>query len=414
MLYYTIKMGGTQMKDKIILHIDANNFYASVECSLNPSLKNKAVAVSGNPLIRTGIILAKNQIAKKMGVKTGDAIWQAKEKCPELICLQPNMKLYEKYSQRLKEIYKKYTHLVEPFGIDECWLDITQTAHLFGGAENIANAIRQEVKDTLKITVSVGISFCKLFAKLGSDLKKPDAVTIIPKESFREIIYPLPITAIIGIGDRMEKKLNKLNVFTLGDLVEIPGYLLDQKFSVVFKEIRKKLLGFDNCPVSSSLVQTVPKSVGNGTTTIKDIFSENEIKCTVLFLCDKICGRLRKQNLLANSVGVTIKDCKLQCTHHSKVMPLSTNSSIDMLKFVMELVNDFWKYDEKIRAIRISAINLTTNQATQLSFFQVMQDKKNSLNSALDYLRNKYGKNIIQSANMLATPFLRESYFDKE
>jgi len=322
------------------------------------------------------------------------------------------MRLYEEYSRRLKEIYKKYTHLVEPFGIDECWIDITQTAHLFGGAEKIANEIREEVKNKLKITVSIGVSFCKLFAKLGSDLKKPDAVTIIPRESFREMIYPLPITAIIGIGNRMERNLNKLNVFTLGDLIEIPGYLLDQKFSIVFKDIRKKLLGFDNSPVSSSLLKTIPKSVGNGTTTITDIFNENEINGTVIFLCDKICARLREQDLLANSISVTIKDCKLQCEHHSKVIPFATNSTIDMVKFVMELINSFWEYDEKIRAIRISARNLTTNQATQLSIFQIGQDKKNSLNVALDYLRKKYGKNIIRPANLLATPFLRENFFD--
>ena len=246
-------------KERIILHIDANSFYASVECAFNPALKNKPVAVSGNPAKRNGIILAKNEIAKKMGVLTGEAIWQAKEKCADLICLPPRMEIYEEFSRKLRAIYKQYTHLVEPFGIDECWIDITQTQHLFGGARAIAEKIRAEVKEKLKITVSIGISFCKLFAKLGSDLKKPDAITEIPRKRFKEIVYPLPITEIIGIGHRLEKRFHKLNVFKLGDIIHLDDFILKKIFGVVGLNFKQKLLGEDNDPVASSLIDTIPK-----------------------------------------------------------------------------------------------------------------------------------------------------------
>ena len=226
------------MKDKIILHVDANSFYASVECARHPELKNLPVAVSGNPQKRNGIILAKNEIAKKCGVQTGEAIWQAKDKCPNLVCIYPDMPLYEEYSKKMHKIFEKYTHLIEGMGLDECWLDVTETAHLFGGAENLAETIRAEIKKNLGITVSVGISFCKLFAKLGSDLKKPDAQTVISRQNFKEIVYPLPIESIIGIGHRSAKKLHKMNVFTLGDFLEVPAYILKNNFSIVFNKTR--------------------------------------------------------------------------------------------------------------------------------------------------------------------------------
>ena len=398
------------MKDKIILHVDANSFYASVECARHAELADKPVAVSGNPKKRNGIILAKNELAKKQGVKTGEAIWQAKDKCPDLVCIYPDMPLYENYSAKMHKIFEKYTHLIEGMGLDECWLDITETAHLFGGAEAVATAIRKEIRETLGITVSVGISFCKLFAKLGSDLKKPDAQTIISRENFKEIVYPLPIDAIIGIGPRMKKNLNKMNVFTLGDLLEVPAYILKNRFSVVYYELRKKLLGFDNDPVASIYDAAPPKSVGNGTTTLVDIFTREEIRETLVFLAEKISSRMRKKGLFANAMAVTIKNVNLKNAHASRTLPESINSAKDIVKYAMQIIEQFWKFDEKIRAIRISCTNLTNGNCTQLSIFQSIAEKKSALNTALDEIRAKYGKESIKPANMLSTKLTRDTF----
>lgn len=395
-----------QLKDKIILHIDANSFYASVETSFHPELNSKPVAVSGNPAKRNGIILAKNELAKKQGVLTGEAIWEAKQKCPDLICLPPNMELYEDFSNEMHTIFEKYTYKIEPMGLDECWLDVTDTAHLFGGAEKIATDIRNEIREKLKITVSVGISFSKIFAKLGSDLKKPDAQTVISRENYKQIVYPLPIDSIIGIGSRMTKNLNKMNVFTLGDLLEIPAYILDSKFNILFKDLRKKLLGFDSNNIASIYDQAPPKSVGNGTTTIYDISSRDEIEATVLFLADKISSRLRKKHLYANSISISIRDCKLKVKKTCRTIPISTNTASDLVKFTMQIIDEFWGYDENIRSIRLSARNLTTTDNVQYSIFQCIEDKKDNLNTSLDSLRKKYGKNIILPAKMLSTKFI--------
>ena len=395
------------MKDKIILHVDANSFYASVEISFHPELKTKPVAVSGNPKKRNGIILAKNELAKKQGVLTGEAIWQAKQKCPDLICLPPNMELYEDFSSEMHAIFEKYTHKIEPMGLDECWLDITDTAHLFGGAEKIAADIRKEIREKLKITVSVGISFSKILAKLGSDLKKPDAQTTISRENYKQIVYPLPIDSIIGIGSRMTKNLNKMNVFTLGDLLEVPAYILDSKFSIVFKDLRKKLLGFSTGEIASIYDKEPPKSVGNGTTTICDIFTKDEIRATVLFLADKISARLRKKRLFANSLSISIRDCKLNVTKTCRTLPFATNTTSDLVKFAMDIINEFWGFNENIRSIRLSARNLTTTDDIQCSIFECKEDiKKEGLNASLDELRKKYGKQIILPAKMLSTKFI--------
>ena len=399
-----------QLKDRIILHVDANNFYASVECAFNSNLKNKPVAVSGDPTKRNGIILAKNQIAKSFGVLTGEAIWQAKEKCPNLICLPPRMPLYEEYSKHLRDIYKKYTHLVEPFGIDECWLDITETHKIFGFSLKIASDIREEVKKSLNITVSVGISFCKLFAKLGSDLKKPDAVTCIYRENFKQIVYPLPITEIIGIGNRLEKRFNKLNIYTLGDITKTEDFILKKIFGIIGINLKQKLLGNDIDPVASSLQQQPPKSIGNGTTTTYDIFSEEEIKATVIFLAHQICPRLREQQLFAKRISVSIKDCTLKKQHHSRVLPFPTQTEREITYLTMQLINSFWKYKEKIRAIRISVSQLSDANIQQISMFENYEKRKNQFNQSLDKLNLKYGKKTLQPAILKVSPFLREGF----
>lgn len=388
------------MSERVILHCDANSFFASVEIATRPELQGKPVAVTGNPEKRTGIILTKNEVAKKFGVQTGEVIWMAKQKCPELICLPPHYKKYEEFSAKLREIYEQYTDRVESFGIDECWLDVTNTLKFWGTAKTLADHIRNEVKNSLGITISVGVSFSKLFAKVGSDMKKPDATTIISKEKYKEILYPLPITTVIGIGKRLEKRYNKIGVFTLGQITQIPDYILKKKFGILGLELKQKLLGNDNEEVDSCDYFSSPKSIGNGTTTIKDIYSRQEILTVVRALCEEVCSRLRYQNFVASGISVTIKTAQFEYLKNDSKLPFSSNSSKDFVKTSMLILDSFWKYNEPIRAIRICSHNLTPLNHMQLNIFNDI-NKKDSLNLAIDSIRNKYGYYSISSANML-------------
>ena len=385
------------MKERVIFHCDANSFYASVEEAHNPHLKGKPVAVSGNPATRTGIILTKNQTAKKFGVLTGEAIWQAKSKCPNLICVPPNHKLYEEYSRALRDIYEKYTDKVESFGIDECWLDVTDTLKFFGNKKTLADKIRAEVKQTLGITISVGVSFGKLFAKLGSDLKKPDATTIIDKQNYKKIIYPLPVNAIIGIGKHLKDRFDKLGVIQLGDITLLPDSILKKKFGIIGLDLKQKLLGNDFDQVKNCNEYTPAKSIGNGTTTIKDIYSRSEILGVVSALCDEITTRLRRANFNANGLSVTLKTANFEYFHNTMHLNYATNDLSNLITFSMKIIDSFWQYNLPIRAIRICSYNLTTSDKVQLNMF-CNYEKKDNLNNALDKIRTKYGYYSIMPA----------------
>lgn len=277
------------MKERTILHSDVNNFFASVECADKPELKDKPVAVTGNPKKRTGIILAKNDIAKKFGVKTGQTIWEAQQSCPQLVCLGPHYDLYGEISKKLHEIYLDYTDKVEPLGLDECWLDVTGCEKYLGkNGKQVADEIRERVKKQFGFTVSVGVSFNKIFAKLGSDMHKPDATTIIDKQHFKNITYDLPLSTIVGIGGRLDRKFKKINIMTIGQFVELEDEFLKEFMSIVGVELKKQLLGIDEIPVLSYYHLPPPKSIGNGSTAIRDICSREEISKMISFLAEKV------------------------------------------------------------------------------------------------------------------------------
>lgn len=388
------------MKERVIFHCDANSFYASCEVAQHPELKGLAVAVAGNPEKRTGIILTKNEVAKKYGVATGDVIWQAKLKCPNLVCLSPHFSLYEDFSKRLREIYERYTDRVESFGIDECWLDVTDTLKFFGDKKALADRIRDDVRSEIGITISVGVSFCKLFAKLGSDLKKPDATTIISMDNYKSIVYPLPITAVIGVGKRLERRYNQIGVTVLGDLVQIPDNVLKKKFGILGLQLKQTLLGFDDDEVKKCDLFIPPKSVGNGTTTATDIYTKSQINGVVSMLAQQISSRLRAGNFAASGLSVTIKTGDFRYFHETTRMPFASNTSGDISKFAMELISSFWHYNEPVRAIRICTYNLSTSKQIQLCMFS-NQDLKLSTNTAIDKIRKKYGYSAILTANAI-------------
>ena len=395
-----------------ILHCDLNNFYASVECAENPDLQGKCVAVSGNPEHRHGIILAKNQQAKQMGVKTGEAIWQAKQKCPNLVCVPPQFELYSHYSKKVREIYLRYTDKVETFGLDECWLDVTHSK-AFGSPEEIANKIREQVKQETGLTISVGVSFTKTFAKLGSDLKKPDAVTVINRQNYKNTIWPLDVCEMLNIGAKTKAKLNSLGIFTLGDLANANSIALKNKFGINGLKIQQCARGEDNDTVSLYTAERIVKSVGHGTTTIRDMESLDDIEKIVVFLSEMVATRLRKYGLLATTIHVDLRNTALQhATMQRSIHPTFVAS--DIASMSMQIVQKLW--DKKpLRSLTVSTANLIPVASNvQESLFEIQDEKKQNLEIAIDQIRKKYGFFAIKKANLLGNDLVCDKFSDDE
>lgn len=385
-----------QIKDRIILHCDVNNFFASVECSVNSEYKDKPVAVTGNPEKRTGIILAKNSIAKNFGVSTGQTIGEAKALCQDLICLPPHYDLYEEISERLHNIYLEYTNFVEPLGMDECWLDITGCERYLGkkGIE-IADEIRNRIRDEFGFTISVGVSFSKIFAKLGSDLRKPDYTTQISYENFKKITYNLPLNSIVGIGRRLEKKFNSISVKTIGDYVKLEDNYLKNIMGITGVYLKQDLLGIREVNVLDYYKLPPPKSIGNGTTFIKDIMTREEIKKAIFFLAQKVSSRMIRHNVIANTLTLNLKNKDLKSVHKSMKIPPS-NSVEDLANLALTLSDKIFKYNYPIRAIRLKCSNFSSANVKQLSMFDKV---KNDYSSVIEKINKKYGK-IELASNM--------------
>ena len=266
--------------ERIILHSDLNNFYASVECLYHPELREKPVAVCGDPELRHGIVLAKNQLAKGCGIKTGEVLWQARQKCPELVLVPPSYERYLSYSAMAKEIYQEYTDQVESFGLDECWLDVTGSTALFGGGCTLADRIRERIRRELGVTASVGVSFNKVFAKLGSDLRKPDATTAISPRDFREKIWPLPVQTLLYVGRATQNKLQRYGIRTIGELARADRGMLQFAFGKNGLMLWAFANGLDTSPVSNIGAKSLIKSIGNSTTTPRDLLSDGEVRIT--------------------------------------------------------------------------------------------------------------------------------------
>ncbi len=383
------------MQDRVIFHSDLNNFFASVECTLNPSLKNYAVAVAGNPEKRTGIILAKNYLAKVFGVKTGDVIWEAKQKCPSLICVAPHYDKYNEISEKVRKIYYEYTDLIEPFGIDECWLDVTGSLKLFNcTAIELAKKIQDRIYDELGLSVSIGISFGKTLAKLGSDMKKPKGLTVIDRKNHLDIIKKLKIEDMIMIGRHTAKKLHDMNIYTLFDLYNMDEKILRHRFGVVGTHMHNAVSGIDDNHLITPKEEDI-KSVGNGATAPKDMTNIEQIKEFLHNLSEKISSRLRSHGFMAKTIHLDIKFADF--THLSAQDSKSCyfSNEHDLYKYALEIFNSL--AGEKfapIRAIRICTSNLITrDEQIQSNLFA--NTKKENLSKAIDNIKEKFGKNAI-------------------
>lgn len=391
------------MKNHTILHCDLNNFFASVECFYAPELKKYPVAVCGSKEERHGIVLAKNELAKARGVKTAEAIWQAKKKCPDLVTVPPHYDKYAEFSEKAKQIYKDYTDRVEPFGIDECWLDVTGCEWLFGSGEEIAHKIRRHIKRELGITASVGVSFSKVFAKLGSDLKKPDAVTVISRENYREKIYPLPADSIIGVGGKTVKILGSAGIKTIGDIAAAPEELLTRLLGKNGKALRLAALGEDNSPVIDEASAPEAKSLGKMVTCRKNLTSREEIFRVALSLSEKICYSLRRDGVFAECIKVSLKDDNLKVTEKQRKLLSPTNNLTEFYSATKDLLSGIYG-GAPVRAVGVCAASLTGDGSVfQLSFGEtaVTHEKSENLEESIFSIRNKFGSDALKRATLL-------------
>lgn len=382
--------------DRVILHCDLNNFYASVEQKLHPEFKGVPLAVCGDPKERHGIVLAKNYEAKAYGVATGDPIWRAKQKCPNLVTCQPHFEEYVKISKAVHKIYLEYTDLVESFGIDECWLDVTASQKLFGDGETIANTIRERVKNELGLTISVGVSFTKILAKLGSDLKKPDATTVLPKETFMDIIGDLSPSEMIMIGRKTSEKLTKLNIHTIRSLANANPEILRYHFGIVGEHMINAAKGVDNDPVSPYTKITIPKSVSNGTTTARDVESLTEAKAVIYALSEQVAIKLRSYNLAANGVSMSIRDENLEWQTKQGTLDYPTSNASEIAEKAIEILNSMHKFPKPLRTITVGTFKLENKDNIQLSMFADMTEKEEKLENSIDKIRDKYGYNAVK------------------
>ena len=392
--------------ERIILHCDCNSFYASVELLSHPELQQKPVAVCGDPTSRHGIILAKNEPAKAFGVRTAETIWQAQRKCPDLILLPAHRDQYALYSKRVNAIYEQYTDLVEPFGIDESWLDITGTVHLFGGdPKQVADQIRGRVRRELGLTVSVGVSFNKVFAKLGSDYKKPDATTVISRENFRTLVWPLPVTDLLYVGRAAARLLEQYGVHTIGELAAFDRAALTALMGKQGTQLWEYANGLEQSAVLPAGLYVPPKSVGNGETFARDLVSRDDIRRGVALLADNVAVRLRRHRLKATTLQVTLRDPAFRDICRQRPLPAPTCVARELTDVAMELISSAWKTGDPIRAITLTAHNLVPEDeaAQQLDLFGGTdirrRDKLEKLERTMDELRKKYGRDAVLPAS---------------
>ncbi len=388
--------------EKIILHSDLNNFYASVECLDNPKIANLPVAVSGGEKNRKGVVLAKNMLAKKCGVKTGDTIYEARKKCSEIIFVEPRFDRYIEVSNLVKQVYYEYTNLIEPFGVDECWLDVGDSIKLFGSGENIASLIRKRVKEEIGITVSIGVSFNKVFAKLGSDMKKPDAITIIDKNNFREKVWPLPISELLYAGKATVKKLNRMNVFSIGDLAKANSYNIQKVLGKNGLMLQKYALGLDDEMVKDIDFKREVKSVGNGTTLPFDLTKIDDVKIVLMLLSESVSKRLREKGVYCENVGVEIKYSNFEVESKILKMENPSNCVDDIYSMAFKIFEKQWNY-KPIRALSVRGGKICCKKSVQESIFEA--EKKSLCSEKIDcmneQIREKFGFNSIQRGIML-------------
>ena len=387
---------------RVILHSDLNNFYASVELLSHPELVGKPVAVAGDPEARHGIVLAKNYEAKACGVQTGEPLWQARGKCPDITFLPPHYDLYEKYSRAVLNIYYDYTDMIEPFGLDECWLDVTGSLGIFGDGKSIADAIRKRIKREIGLTVSVGVSFNKVFSKLGSDMKKPDATTVIGENDFREKIWHLPASDMIYVGKKTYTKLVRCGIRTIGDLARTEPYVLKSLFGKNGIALYDAANGRDRSPVLLYDQTPPPKSIGNSTTPPRDLVTRNDVDIVLYRLCESVSARMRREGVICRTVQLYVRYTDLRSLERQMRLDYPNRTVRSLYRAAQRLIEKHSLCREPIRSIGIRGADLIRSGNEQLSFCPEILEiqKAETLESVVDGLRERYGDPAIRRGIM--------------
>ena len=394
--------------ERVILHSDANGFYASVECLRHPELRDKPMVVGGDIQARHGIVLAKNPLAKQWGIRTGQVLWQARQSCPGLVIQPPDYPQYLRFSRLLQNIYLTYTDRVEPFGLDECWLDVTGC-----NGEALAQEIRQRVKAELGITVSIGVSFNKIFAKLGSDYKKPDAVTLITRENFQNLVWPLPAGDLLYVGPATRRKLEGLCITTIGQLACAPPDALRARLGKMGEVLYCFANGYDSAPVARYTDQPPVKSVGNSATTVRDLKDDEDVKQVLAVLCDSVGRRLREQGLRGRGISVSVRDCRLSSASFQCTLEQATDLTAEITGRAFQLFRAHYHWHSPgvlpLRSIGVHVFDLSCGeQAVQLDCLgkAARQEREKRLEAATDQLKRRFGSACVRPASLLIDPRL--------
>ncbi len=392
--------------DRVIFHCDLNSFFASVELLDHPELRHLPVAVCGDPDSRHGIILAKNEPAKAFGVQTAETIWQARSKCPNLVLLPSHHDRYREISRKVNALYHEYTDLIEPFGIDESWLDVTGSLSFFRmDGKPLADAIRNRMRKEFGLTISVGVSFNKIFAKLGSDYKKPDATTVITRENFRTLVWPLPVTDLLFVGKAADRIFRQYGIRTIGDLAAFDRNALFTLLGKTGPQLHDYACGLDTSPVSPEAASAPPKSVGNGLTFPRNLLGREEICSGIYALADEVAFRLRRHRMKCLGVSLTIRSPEFQDRGRQQRLRNPTNVSWDIAEAALALADSFWDMARPVRALTVTAIYLVDEDEAgmQLDLLagpeEARRERLEKLEASLDSLRLRYGKHIVAPAS---------------
>lgn len=387
---------------RCILHSDLNNFYASVECLRRPELRNVPIAVCGSFEDRHGVVLAKNMPAKAKGVKTGEVFWQARKKCPGLVSVPADFPAYVAVSKAVREIYSRYTDRIEPYGIDECWLDVTQSRYLFGEGEDIANSIRETVKKEIGVTVSVGVSWNKIFAKLASDLRKPDAVTVIDEQNFRTLAWRLPVSELLYVGKATAKKLSVMGIATIGDLARTDEGDLISELGKWGSVLHAYANGRDDAEVSLADSRREVKSVGNSLTSYRDLTTPEDVRMLILMLSESVASRITEKSLgRAKAIRVNVTDNALFRYGKQEKLISPARSAKAIADAAFALFQSFYEWKRPVRALGVTAFDFT-GSAEQITLFDETQEQKEErLDDVVGELRKKYGSGALRRATVL-------------
>ncbi len=393
--------------ERTILHCDCNSFFASVELLEHPELRDRPVAVAGDPEGRHGIILAKNMPAKKFGIQTAETVWQAKRKCPELVLLPPHHEKYRDMSRRINAIYLDVTDQVEPFSVDESWLDVTGSRTLFGDGKTIADLLRRRVREETGVTISVGVSDNKTWAKMGSDYKKPDATTVITRENVRELLYPLPVQDFLFVGQATAQTLAHMGVNTVGQLAECTPEALTRLLGKQGEGLWRMVDGMDDSPVRWWGDVDAAKSIGRGETFPRDLVGYESCRAGLLPLCESVGAQLRRQGLKARTVTLQIKNPQLKVISRQRTLEAPTSLTQTIYQVACGLLETFWRKDAPVRLMTVTASTLTQEgeeTPMQLSFLEDVpadDPRRLRLESTIDRVRDRFGKAAVRRGGVV-------------